>query len=197
MVAQSKNKKKPTSAAAKKKARTETKKNEDSFWTTKMWYGADINYPQFGNGIFQMSLNPMAAYKINDRFSAGVLTKLDYYWFRLNPNSAGLRSYENLNYGAGVFARARLFRGLFAHVEYERSHFKQLFDDGTGAPLIDLNTNKVYTENKVEPYCYTGLGWSSGFGKWQTQIGIYRNLLDDVDKIRNVWDFRFGISYNF
>lgn len=184
----SKSKKKP-SASDKKNARKEVKADE-SFWTTKMWYGADINYPALAPGFFNMGISPRIAYKMTNRLSAGVVLKTDYSWYRLDNSQGGPSKFENLDYGAGIFARARLFSGLYAQAEYEQSTFKT-------NPLIDLNTNKIITTKVSQPYAYLGLGWSSGFGKWQTQIGINRNLLDNDKSIRNLWDFKFGLAYNF
>ena len=184
-------KKKPMTAAEKKKARTEQKaRTAESFWLDKMWYGAELHFPSFGNGTFNMSLSPRAAYKFNKWLSAGVVLKGDYYYYRLEPNSTGLYKYENLNYGVGLFSRARLISGLFAQVEYENSTFKV-------DPQIDLNTNKIYTTKIKQPYFNVGLGWSSGIGKWQSQIAIYRNLLDAPGYIRGAWDLQFGVTYNF
>lgn len=191
-MAQSKSSKskKKASASDKKNARKEVSAKDESFWSTKMWYGADINYPAIGNGFFNMGLSPRAAYKLTNKISAGVVVKTDYSWYRLDNSFGGPAKFENLDYGAGVFARARIFSGLYAQAEYERSTFKT-------NPQIDLNTNKIITDKVVQPYAYLGLGWSSGFGKWQTQIGISRNILFNDDTIRNLWDFKFGLAYNF
>ncbi len=191
MVEAQNKKKKPVTAADKKRARTEQKsRSAESFWLDKMWYGAELHFPSFGNGTFNMSLSPRAAYKFNKWFSAGVVFKGDYYYYRLDQNTTGLYKYENLNYGIGLFTRARIFSGLFAQAEYERSTFKV-------DPQIDFNTNKIYTTKVNQPYFNVGLGWSSGLGKWQTQIAIYRNLLDSPEYIRGAWDLQFGITYNF
>ncbi|MFZ4542538.1 MAG: hypothetical protein ACOYOA_00680 [Saprospiraceae bacterium] len=185
-------KKKPMTAAQKKKARTEkAAKQAENFWLDKMWYGAELHFPSFGNGQFNMSISPRAAYKFNRWLSAGAVFKGDYYYYKLDPvSTGGLHKYENLNYGVGLFSRARIFSGLFAQVELENSTFKV-------DPQIDLNTNKIYTTKISQPYCNVGLGWSSGAGKWQTQIAVYRNILDGPTYIRSAWDLQFGISYNF
>lgn len=204
--AQTKKKKKKTTvtAADKKNARRETKDSEENFWRTKMWYGADITFPSFGGGTFNMGVNPMAAYKINNRLSAGLLAKLDYWWVRVYPNpQLGITryddSFEKLDFGGGVFMRAKLFSGLFAHFEYERTRFRNAFQDADGYPIFDLNKEpaKVYTEKSTLASSFLGLGWASGGDTWKTQLGIYRNLLYKTGISRGEWDFRFGISYNF
>lgn len=197
--AQSKKKTTTSSAKSKKVQRgSNSKKEVESFWKTRMWYGADVNYPTFYNGFFNMGLSPRAAYKFNKRLSAGLVIKTDYTWERIEANSLGIRKYENLNYGGGVFARARLFSGLFLQAEYEQSSFKSpLIDSSNGSILVDLNTNKIQTERVNQPYAYVGAGWSSGFDKFQTQITITRNVLDDIGYKRNPWDIKFGMSYNF
>lgn len=184
----SKSKKKP-SASDKKNARKEVKAADESFWTTKMWYGADINYPTLAPGFFNMGLSPRIAYKLTNKISAGIVLKTDYTYYR-NIDPSISKKFESFDYGGGFFARARIFRGLFAQGEYERSvfHFPTAFD---------YNLNKYVIEKTSQPYAYLGLGWSSGFGKWQTQIGINRNVLYNDNSIRGLWDFKFGITYNF
>jgi hypothetical protein len=189
----SSSKKKTTATAASKKRAAEAKDEarEESFWKTKMWYGADVNYPTLYNGFFNMSINPRAAYKVTNWLSTGVVLKGDYTYRKLDPlQNAGFRKYESIDYGGGIFARAKIFSGLFAHVEYERSVFKI-------NPEIDLNTNKIVTQTVVQPYAYVGLGWASGMGKWQTQIAAYRNVLDATGYVRGAWDLKFGLLYNF
>ncbi len=196
--AQSKSKKKPASAAAKKKARDDAKKkDEESFWTTKMWYGLELNYPSLGGRLFQISLSPMAGYKINETFSAGLILKPGYTWFRFENTVLEDSKYEYIDFGAGLFARARIYRGLYAHVDFDRSRFDSTIDFNNGASYdVDVN-NKLIKSSVVKNNAYVGLGWSSGFGKVQSQISVYRNITDSNERFRGTWDFRLGFTYNF
>lgn len=213
-MAQSKSSKskKKASASDKKNARKEVKAADESIWNTKMWYGADINYPSINLGsFFYFGANPRAAYKFNNMLSAGAVVKMDYLWAKIPTTSSNTRNqiltFETVDLGIGAFARARLFRGLYLHAETNINRFIRPNIDSTLTPYyvvqFDDNTD-TYNKGRYKAnnkMLLLGAGWSSGFGKWQSQIAINRNLWwkrDDYEIIStSPWQINFGITYNF
>ena len=206
--AEAQTKKKPaskSSPSAKAKAATEKAKKEEKaktassdtnkfgkeFWTTKMMYGSYINYPYFGNGVFNMALSPMIAYKITPDLAAGVITKFNYIWQRSSiPTEAPL---QVVDLGIGAFARAKILKVILLHGEYERTNYS------TAAPNVTpLKIIKV-----PETSANLGIGYISGFGTWKYEIGVYYDVLfPEKNKLqqtfkRNAFEYRAAITYNF
>ena len=182
-----------------KKASEETTKEttkEDSkfgkdFWTTKMMYGSYINYPYFGNGIFNMALSPMIGYKVTPELAVGVLTKFNYIWQRnSNPTEAPL---QVVDLGIGVFARAKILRVILLHAEYERTNYS----------TADPNTSPLKIIKVPENSANLGLGYISGYGTWKYEIGIYYDALyPEKNKLgttfkQTPFEYRAAITYNF
>ena len=174
-----------------KTAGSDTNKFGKEFWTTKMMYGSYINYPYFGNGIFNMALSPMIAYKITPDLAAGVITKFNYIWQRSStPNEAPL---QVVDLGIGVFARAKILRVVLLHAEYERTNYS------TAAP----NVTPLKIVKVPETSANLGIGYISGFGTWKYEIGFYYDVLfAEKNKLgqtfkRNPFEYRAAITYNF
>jgi hypothetical protein len=199
-------KKKTTATAASKKRAAEAKDEarEESFWKTKMWYGADINYPSItARSFFNMALSPRIAYKFTPWLSSGIVVRMDYYWLKLETNSfvKPITTFETLDLGGGIFARAKIFRGLYIQSEYTKNRYirPNLTQPNTFIYDFDDSKNKLNKSKYGQDIFTLGAGWSSGFGKWQTQIGAYRDLLwkEYESPQQTPWDVRLGFTYNF
>ena len=182
-----------------KKASEETTKEttkEDSkfgkdFWTTKMMYGSYVNYPSFGQGIFNMALSPMVGYKVTPELAVGVLTKLNYTWVR-NPNATEA-PLQLLDLGLGVFARAKILRVILLHAEYEKTKYAY--------PDFGVSPTKIV--RIPETSANLGIGYISGYGTWKYEIGIYYDALyPEKNKLQKTFkqtpfEYRAAITYNF
>jgi long-subunit fatty acid transport protein len=141
----------------------------------------------------------MIGYKVNNWLSTGVIIKNRYTWADLEGFAIDNRKkYEYLDFGAGLFVRARIVQGLFAHVDFERTSFNTAIKFTSTEYMPNVSSdNKLIIGHTSQNNGYVGLGWSSGFGKWQSQIGIYKNITNPIEKFRDTWDYRLGLSYNF
>ena len=162
----------------------------------RMWYGAQVGQIAFFNNQFAAAVSPMAAYKITERLSAGLITKISYTYERVR-GIPGVRNFQTLDLSAGPMVRYRIIPALFAHVEYELTRFEHLPTDNFGNPLIIIEEDKIKTEHTTQPYAYVGLGYESQVGVWGYEISLLYNLLDRADSFRIPWDLRFGMNYNF
>ena len=176
------------------KAKTATKedgKSNKDFWTTKMMYGSYVNYPSFGQGIFNMALSPMVGYKVTPELAVGVLTKLNYTWVR-NPNATEA-PLQLLDLGLGVFARAKILRVILLHAEYEKTKYAY--------PDFGVSPTKIV--RIPETSANLGIGYISGYGTWKYEIGIYYDALyPEKNKLgttfkQTPFEYRAAITYNF
>ena len=186
-----KEKAKTASEETTKETTKEDSKFGKDFWTTKMMYGSYINYPRFGQGIFNMSLSPMAGYKVTPELAVGVLTKINYTWLK-NPNPVE-SPYQLIDFGVGIFARAKILRVLLLHAEYERTKYSG-FDSNSSTPtVIKLS----------ETSANLGIGYISGYGAWKYEIGFYYDILyPEKSKLgttvkQTPFEYRAAITYNF
>ena len=185
-------KSKSSSASKPKNDTKEVAKDDNSdFWRTKMMYGSYINYPRFGRGVFNMALSPMVGYKITPDLVAGVVTKFNYTWLK-NPNPVQA-PYQLLDFGIGVFARAKILKVILLHGEYERTKYSG-FDPNNSTPTI-----LKFPETSAN----LGIGYISGYGTWKYEIGFYYDVLyPEKSKALNTvkvtpFEYRAAITYNF
>jgi hypothetical protein len=112
---------------------------------------------QFGNYTV-IGLTPLVGYKVTDKFLAGGIFTYRYIQDnRYNP------SYSASTYGVTPFARYTIFKGLFAHAEYEMLYGKYFINDsarwinsllvggGYGTPLGNNGFVGVYVLWNVTP----------------------------------------------
>jgi len=80
----------------------------------KLWFGLNVGNPFIANNIFVMGLGPMAAYKFNNVFSAGLIADVNYtlLW------RGGGNNEHYFDLAGGVFGRAKFLRAFYGHVEY-------------------------------------------------------------------------------
>ena len=165
----------------KTKRRGEEEKKELSVnpILNNLWYGVNINNIGLSNVAFSMGVGPMAAYKFNRVLSAGIITDLNYtYFWRGVGNTA-----HYFDYAGGVFGRAKIFRGVFAHAEY---NYTSLAGFGN-----------VPRQNF--PVVLLGAGYSSGRPPWGYEISLTYDVTENLGRITgNIpIKYRIGITYNF
>jgi hypothetical protein len=183
-------KKKPTTTS-KSKSNSKKKDDEENFWTEKMMYGGYINYPSLGFGFFNMALTPMIGYKFTNFASAGLISNINYTWFR---RQTGQTPINFVDFGIGAFARVRLFNFLLLHADYMRQ--QTVYD-------FDLNFTPAKPVREKSTPLNVGIGYLSGRDRWKYEIGVYYNVNYDPNSLaaqaRDLipFSYRAGITYNF
>ncbi len=185
-------KKKPTTTS-KSNSKSSSKKQDDqeNFWTEKMMYGGYVNYPTLGFGFFNMALTPMIGYKFTSFASAGLISNINYTWYR---GQSGQTPINFVDFGVGAYARVRLFNFLLLHADYMRQ--QTVYD-------FDLNFTPAKPVREKSTPLNIGIGYLSGRDKWKYEIGVYYNANYDPKSLavqaRGIipFSYRAGITYNF
>ncbi len=180
----------------KKKRRTGTKERESTDKTEQVevrtergtpialerfWFGMNIGNPQIFNNVFGIGLGPMAAYKFNNIFSAGLIADVKYtlLWRQNSPNE----NYFDL--AGGVFGRARFLRAFYAHLEYNITSLDRV-------STIERRTNF--------PVFLVGGGYSSpSFTQWGYEATLLYDVTGNTSQFtgRIPIVYRLGVTYNF
>ena len=163
----------------------------DSPLRDKLWYGLGLtgNYQggTFTNTLV-LGLAPMVGYKITDNFSMGPRASAVVSFYRSRLTGTQVETARPLDWSVGVFARYRIAREFFAHVEYAYQNEAFIFTDFTGL-VIDREVNQAI---------YLGGGYTS---RISDQVGIEISLNyyanQPIDDFRNPLNYRFGINYRF
>lgn len=169
-----------------------------------LWYGGNFglglgsgqNFTQFNFGLF-----PMLGYKIVPWFSVGPRLGIDYSYYKapgVNPSTGAFRNAVSTNvfgFYAGLFARARIYRWIFAQAEYgmDMGAFPEI--DGFGRLRMDDRFKAVKRRINQEQGL-VGIGYNSG-GQLASEILILYDLLVPDNSFINPWNYRFGLTYNF
>lgn len=191
-------------------SRKKKKKNDkvDEYFDDKgdlmdrLWYGADLSFnfiplPGIGN-IIGYGISPMAGLKLNNWFSVGPRIQFSVLNGRISEeNRIGDNEFKfnAVTVGAGLFARAKIGRAYFAHVEFDRVSysypaFNDFFnDDGT-----------IKLQRQGQSHFYVGGGYQ---GLITDNFGYSITALFDTLVDRDTWgqqlpiDTRIGITYKF
>lgn len=83
-------------------------------FSDRLFFGGNFGL-QFGDYTY-ININPLAGYKITDKFSAGL--SITYIYYKVNDDYYGY-DYSTNVYGGSIFSRYLLFENLFAHAELE------------------------------------------------------------------------------
>ncbi len=83
----------------------------------KIYYGGYLNL-SFGS-YTMIGIEPMIGYKIIPRLSVGVKIRYDYI-----QDNRYSETHSTSNYGASIFTRLNVVRGLYAHLEYAGYNFE-------------------------------------------------------------------------
>ena len=158
-----------------------------------LWVGGGFNLGFTGSNdisIFQIGISPMAGYKITEQFSVGPRVSLQYSYMRARNFNGTVENKHPLSYGIAAFARHRIFRQIFAHVEYEYSDQAWAGFNGSGS----FDVQRFQQDN-----VYIGGGYSSGFPVAYEILLLYNaNQRDYVlGPVQNPISIRFGFTYNF
>ena len=89
----------------------------------KVYYGGYVNFSFGKYSVF--GIEPLIAYKLFPKFSVG--SKISYEHFK---NKYYSPTKQGSNYGISFFARQRIARRFYAHVEYSEMNYKLYNDEG-------------------------------------------------------------------
>lgn len=172
----------------KKKSETDKYFDESGGFAHRLWYGGGFTLGFSGgnfSSIFQLGISPMVGYKLTNEFSVGPRANLLYMYYKQETFGAGVQSSNFFNYGIGAFARYKIGRSIFAHVEYGFDNEVDRFDDQFN-PIRKLQNN-----------AFVGGGFNDGNNLWGYEIYLLYNVLQEDNNLNLPFDFRFGITYNF
>ncbi len=167
----------------------------------KLWYGGNFGLGFVGGSQtsqFNIGLYPMVGYKIIPWFSVGPRLGFEYNYYKapgVNPSfNVQVASTNIFSFYSGVFARANIYRWIFAQGEYGVAFGKQPYLINGYLELDDQN--KVVKDQVTQESGLVGLGYNSG-GIMATELLILYDLLVPEDSYQNPWNFRFGFTYKF
>ena len=146
----------------------------------KLYFGGYVNF-SFGK-YTMIGIEPMVGYKLTKKLSLGVKIRYDYV-----SDKRYSEDYNNSNYGGSLFARLRLFKRLYAHVEYAGYNYKHYDELGE-------------SDREWIPFLFVGGGFSQSLGKrasLNAQI-LFDVLQDDNSPFKTVEPFySVGIGVGF
>ncbi len=151
-----------------------------------IWYGAGAQLGFRGGNnfsFFQIGVSPMAGYKLNNFLSVGPRVSVTYNSYR--DDFVAIKD-KYISWSAGLFTRAKIYRGLFVHGEYSLvSDIDYLIAGGK--------------ERVTRAIPFLGAGFSQGGGPGSAGFELLllfrltqRERLNDAP-----YELRTGVNYNF
>lgn len=165
-------------------------------FTDHLWYGGGFGLSFSGGSgnvagsTFSVGLSPMIGYKLNNVFSVGPRFEFQYTngRFQAAPGYPVVK-FNGFDYGAGVFARAKFVRILFAQVEY--SYISREYPKEFNATF-----DKITTERLGNDQFLVGLGYTSGY-LFSSEISLMYDLLAPKNTTQLPLVYRLGFTYKF
>lgn len=167
--------------------------DESQGFTHRLWYGGGVQLGFSGgtfSSIFQIGISPMVGYKFTENLSAGPRLSLLYSHYRQQTGFNTTVRANMIDYGVGAFARYKVIRGFFVHLEYGADN--EEFPTTSVLPNGELETIRQLRNN-----AYVGVGYNNSAGLWGYDIYILYNTLLAENSPRSPFELRFGVTYNF
>ena len=157
-----------------------------------IWYGAGALLGfQAGNNrsSFQIGVSPIVGYKFNNFLSAGPRFSVVYNSFRDDFFNFKDRSFT---LSGGLFTRAKIFRGFFAHIEYSLLSEKEIFVDPN-------NTGQLFSDRvtRAIPFAGGGISQGGGLGAGGFEFLVLFRLTPRERLNDAPFEIRTGFNYNF
>ena len=185
-------------AQAQRDKRSDEKESSSAFYDN-FWWGANAGL-QFTGGnqfsYFSVSLEPMLGYKLdkNGTFSVGPRLSAEYTSVRYASNTNKVNSFD---FGGGLFARAKVYRGYFIHTEYEKVNQKRPVTNNIGQIFVN-NDGNVQTERVWRDNYFLGGGLRQGGDRTAFEILILINLKPEEGAFQQEpIEYRTGFTVNF
>lgn len=168
------------------------KKNQKSSsdFASRLWYGGGLalGFSGYNGGnVFSFGLSPMVGYKIVPALSVGPRVSFLFTSVKV----PGYKAVGLFDVDAGLFARVKVFRGLFIQGEATNEWYQEPIFYG------DFTTGK---ERRDRLNTRLGAGWNFGSGQGAgSEIGVFYNftVANDLDTYQNPMEYRFGFTWNF
>ena len=170
-------------------AYSSTRRDNDIRIDRPWWFGtgAQLQFSSFNNtNFFLIGLSPMAGYHINNFLSVGPRGAVAYNRFRDDQGGRD-QTLSFITWSAGAFARAKIFRGIFAHAEYS------LVNEALSTDLAG-NINRT---TRAIPFLGAGLNQGGGPGSAGFEILLLFRLSQPETISDSPYEFRTGINWNF
>lgn len=146
----------------------------------KIYFGGYMNL-SFGR-YTMIGIEPMVGYKLIPRLSVGAKIRYEYI-----QDKRYSETYTASNYGASVFTRLVLFRGLYAHAEYAGYNYKNYYESG--------GSNRDWI-----PFLFLGGGYNLRVGKrTSVHAQVLFDVLQDADSPYKRWEpfYSVGVGVGF
>ena len=171
---------------------TRSSEREPNGFGQQLWYGGSFNLGFSGgnfSSVFQLGVSPLVGYKITEMFSVGPRIILDYSLVSARVSNGSKKNKSTFSYGAGLFARHKIFRQIFAHVEYEILN----------QAIPTLSFDDIVVLRRTQNNAYIGGGYNSGFPVGYEILILYNfNETDNnFGQVTNPISIRIGFTYNF
>lgn len=158
---------------------------EKTGFKSRLWYGGGIQLgfsSYYNANIFAFGLSPMVGYKFSRFFSLGPRLEVVYNSYKI----PGYKAFSLFDTDLGMFARFRVFRGLFFQGELASEWYDNL----------DANLEKYRTQRFNQRL---GAGWNWSDGHVGSEIGVFYNfaVANDLNAYQNPLSYRFGFTWNF
>lgn len=170
------------------------KKKEKIAFIDKIWLGGGVNlnfnsgyYNGYQSNVFTFGLSPMAGYKLNSFLSGGPRVSFDWTVAKFS-DFTGVYKYNSIDYGIGVFARAKFLQNFFVHTEF--SELNETYTNG------QTNGNKLVTERIWRDLFLLGLGYHSN-APIAYELYVSYDFLENDNSIRIPIVYRAGITWHF
>lgn len=167
------------------------KKKSDYSLKEHLWYGGGISLGFAGTSgasAFGFGISPMVGYKVFGPLSIGPRLAIDF----ASQKFQGYKAINTVDLALSLFARVRVFKGLFIQGEIGTVSDQYIFQNGQG---------QLEKGTQTRPAQYVGLGYnfSNGEGGFGQEIAIMYDfyVAGDQYAIDTPFQYRFAITFGF
>ena len=132
--------------------------------------------------FFSISFKGNCGYKLTDWLSSGVALKFGNQFYN---NFGQSNDFSFQDYGAGVYARGRIFNQVYLQAEYDYYN------------IPDIQTGFPYEGRSSFWSPLVGGGYAQGWGDWRFSLELLFILNDQVRDYKSFAEYWIGFSYNF
>lgn len=166
------------------------KKDSDYKLKDHLWYGGGLSLGFAGTSgasVFAFGVSPMVGYKIIGPLSAGPRLSVLY----TSQKFQGLKAFNLFDVELSLFARVRVFKGLFVQGEVGTLSDQYVYLDSQG----------YGKGTRTRPAQYLGLGYNfaNGQGGPGQEIAIMYDfyIAQDDQAYEQPWQYRLAFTFGF
>lgn len=157
----------------------------------RLWYGGGLTLGFSGGSgysLFAFGISPMVGYKIIGPLSVGPRVAILY----TSQKYPTIESFNLFDVELSLFARVRVFKGLFVQGELGTLSDQYIYEDNLG---------KLGKGTRTRPAQNVGLGYnfSNGMGGVGQEIAIMYDfyIANDINAFEQPWQYRLAFTYGF